>query len=306
MKAKELIKKSFFGQLAVSYLHCVESWLLPKLIDDETYIKRFYKKRAHKDLDLENPQGMNEKMNWYKLRDRNPLMQTCADKYGVREYIISKGYEDSLNKLLAVYDKVEDIDIDALPERFVLKAAHGSHMNIIVKDNKESINWRRQRMMMRSWLRQDIYWSGREWVYKDIPRRIIAEEYLEDETGELKDYKFFCYNGKPYFALHLGNRYQGKLYINFYDMNMQLIDVRYNTIPNDPQAKFPLSRELFEQMKKMATDLSEPFQHVRVDLYEVNGKIYFGEMTFFSGGGYQVFIPSEYDKIWGDYWELKK
>ena len=89
-------------------------------------------------------------------------------------------------------------------------------------------------------------------------------------------------------------------------MNMQLIDVRYNTIPNDPQAKFPLSRELFEQMKKMATDLSEPFQHVRVDLYEVNGKIYFGEMTFFSGGGYHVFIPSEYDKIWGDYWELKK
>ena len=306
MRVKDYIKKNFWGRLGVSYLHCFESWLLPKIVNDEKFIKRFYKKRAHKDLNLDNPQGMNEKMNWYKLNDRNPLMQTCADKYGVREYIISKGYENSLNKLLAIYDSVDDIDIDALPERFVLKATHGCHMNIIVKDNKDSINWRQQRMMMRSWLKQDVYWSGREWVYKDIPRKIIAEEYLEDETGELKDYKFFCFNGKPYYVLHLGNRYKGSLYINYYDMDMNLIDVRDVCFPNNPDADFPLTKDVYERMKKMAADLSEPFQHVRVDLYEINGKIYFGEMTFFTGGGFQRFIPHEFDRIWGDYWELKK
>ena len=306
MGFKSLIKSSFWGRFAISELHCFESWLLPKLVDDETAVKRFYKKMANKELDLNNPQGLNEKMNWYKLNARNPLMQQCADKYAVRDYVTSKGYGDCLNGLLAVYNKVADIHLDELPDRFVLKAAHGSHMNIIVNNNKHEINWFQQRLLMRTWLKQDIYWSGREWVYKDIPRRIIAEEYLEDDNNELVDYKFFCFNGVPCFMYYAGGRKADKLFFNFYDMDMNFINVSEIHSPNNPDVEMPISRDTFEKMKTMAKDLSKPFQEVRVDFYVLGSKIYFGEMTFFSGGGFHTFEPKEYDKIWGDYWKIEK
>lgn len=306
MGFKSLIKSSFWGQLAISELHCFESWLLPKLVDDETAVKRFYKKMANKELNLNNPQGLNEKMNWYKLNAKDPLMQQCADKYAVRDYVASKGYGDCLNRLLAVYNRVDDINLDELPDRFVLKAAHGSHMNIIVNNNKHEINWFQQRLLMRTWLKQDIYWAGREWVYKDIPRRIIAEEYLEDQSGELKDYKFFCFNGEPRYMFFSGGRFSGNLYYNYYDMDLNFINVRDAIYPNNPNAPFPLKREVFESMKRIAKDLATPFQEVRVDFYVVNSKIFFGELTFFSGGGYDAVVPEVYDKIWGDYWKIEK
>ena len=303
MSIKAKIKKSFFGRYLISELHVVECFIMPRLIDDETAVKRFYRRVMGKEPDLENPRSFSEKMNWYKLNDRKPLMQQCADKVAVREYVKTKGYGDCLNNVLGVYDNAGDIDIDKLPERFVLKAAHGSHMNIIVKDNKAEINWRQQKMMMRSWLRQNIYWSGREWVYKDIPRRIVAEEYLEDETGELKDYKFYCFNGKPCYMEYDGNRNLPTQYRNFYDMDMQLLPIK-DTVPNKFDDEFPVDAKGFAQMKKMAADLAEPFQFARVDLYSVKGKIYFGEITFFDAGGQCNLEPPEWDDKWGECWTL--
>lgn len=304
MSIKSKIKKSFLGKYLISELHCFESWIIPKLISDQKAVLKFYKKNTGKDLDLDNPTTLSEKINWYKLNGRIPLMQQCADKVAMRDYVTEKGYADCLNEFHGVYSNVNDIDINSLPEKFVLKAAHGSHMNIIVTD-KTKENWKQHKLMMNSWLHQNIAWGGREWVYKDMPRRIVAEKYLEDASGELRDYKFFCFNGKPIYMQYDSGRYNGKHLRNYYDMDMNFIPVR-DDVPSDKLNAPEISKEIFEKMKNMATDLAEPFQHVRVDFYLVNDKIYVGELTFFHNGGITWFDPPEYDEIFGSHWELKK
>ncbi len=295
-------KRSFLESYLISELHCIECRLIPALIDDETAVKRYYRKKTGKELNLADPQTFSEKINWYKLNDRKPLMAQCADKVGVRDYITEKGYGNCLNEIYGVYDKVSDIDIDRLPKRFVLKAAHGSHMNIIVKDKKD-INWRQAKMMMSSWLRQNIYWSGREWVYKDIPKRIVAEKYLEDEHGELRDYKFFCFNGSPRFLQVEAGRYGTEHVRNFYDMNWDLMPFG-KEIPHSPDfiIECPI---LFDEMKRIASVLCEPFSFVRVDLYQVGSKVFFGELTYFPAGGASDFVPSEYDAVVGRMFVVK-
>lgn len=293
--------RPFLVKYLVSELHSAECRLMPKLLSDEKAVRRSYESQAGKPLDLENPQTFSEKLQWYKLRYRDPLMEQCADKIAVRDYVSACGFADSLNEIYAVYDNVKDIDLDALPPQFVLKAAHGSHMNVIVKD-RSRLNWHQEKMMLRSWLRQDIAWSGREWVYKNLPKRLLAEKYLEDASGDLCDYKFFCFNGRPtYMQLEVG-RFSGHHARNFYDMDWNLQPFGKD-LPCDPDAKVE-KPEHFEEMKKMAEKLAQPFQFVRVDLYEAQGKVYFGELTFFPAGGRPNFKPPEYDLIVGNQWEL--
>lgn len=299
-KMKEIIRSNPIGDLSINKVHEIEGWVLPKLIPDEEAVKRYYKKITGGNIDLENPSTFCEKLNWYKLFGHNVLMSKCADKVGVRDYVKEKGYGNCLNEIYKVYSNVDEIKIDDLPERFVLKAAHGTHMQIIVKDKAE-INWKHARRLMKSWLRQDIYWRGREWVYKDVPHRIIAEKYIEDKTGELRDYKFFCFNGDPKFVQVDIGRFR-KHIRNYYDLNWKILPMT-DYVGNDPKLKVekPVS---FNQMVKMATELSKPFQFVRVDFYEVDEKPYVGEMTFFHEGGSAMFIPDKWNKIVGDYWKL--
>lgn len=301
---KKFIKKSFLGKYLISELHCLESWLLPKLVSDKTAVLKLYKKSTGNDLDLKNPITFSEKLNWYKLNSKIPLMQQCADKVAMRDYVTEKGYGDCLNEIHGVYNRIKDIDIAALPEKFVLKAAHGSHMNIIVTD-KTKENWFQNKLMMSTWLRQNIAWGGREWVYKDMPRRIIAEKYLEDASGELKDYKFFCFNGNPTYMQYDSGRFHGRHLRNYYDMDLKFIPVR-DDVPSDESHSPEISLDIFEKMKSIAADLASPFQHVRVDFYLVNNKIYIGELTFFHNGGITWFNPSEYDEIFGSHWKLDK
>ena len=302
MGFKSTLKSSFTGRYLISEYHVFLSKLMPKLVSDEKAVKKYYQKRAGKELDLNNPQTFSQKQQWYKLNAKNPLMQQAADKYAVREYIKACGYEELLNDLLGVYDDPDDIDFDALPERFVIKAAHGSGFNIIVKD-KSQLNIPQTKKMLKSWLRQDISWSGREWVYKEMPRRIVIEKYLEDDSGGLKDFKFFCFNGKPSIMQLEVGRYTEHNTRNFYDMDWNLLPFG-KELPHNPDIQIPKPVR-FEQMKQIAADLCKPFQFVRVDLYEVGEKVYFGELTFFPAGGAPDFVPSEYDKIVGDMWELK-
>ena len=229
-------------------------------------------------------------------------MQQCADKYAVREYVCACGFKDSLNELYGVYTDIKDIDLKKLPSEFVLKAAHGSHMSITWPNT--NYKWWQVKLLLQSWIKQDIYWSGREWVYKEMPKRIIAEKYLEDETGELRDYKFFCYNGKPIFLQFDSGRFSGTHYRNYYDMSLNLLDITdEETIVNSELR--PTDMETFKKMQHMASVLSKPFQFVRVDLYCVYGKIYFGEMTFFDGGGWSGFSKVEYEEKFGEPWELE-
>jgi len=279
------------------------SWLMPKLVSDEIAVKFYYRKRAGRFPNLESPKLFSEKLQWYKINSRFPLMQQCADKYAVRKYISECGYANLLNDVIGIYSHVNEIDFDALPEKFVLKATHGSGQNIIVKD-KTQLNTRRAKLMLGAWLHQSIYWSGREWVYQKMPRRIIAEEYLEDETGELRDYKFYCFNGKPAFMQLEVGRGTSNNTRNFYDMDWKLLPFG-KELPHNPNLRVEKPR-LFEQMKAIASDLCKPFQYVRVDLYQVGRKIYFGELTFFPAGGAPDFVPQEYDRIVGDMWNIQQ
>lgn len=297
-------KRPFWLEYAISRYHCLMSWLMPLLIDDRKAIIKYYKKKSGgRIVNLDSPILFSEKLQWYKLYHRDPLMQRVANKFTVRDYIKEIGYGSLLNDLLGVYTDVNKIDFDRLPQQFVLKGAHGSGFNIIVKD-KSKLNRRRAKMMMKSWLRQNIAWSGREWVYKDMSRQIIAEKYLEDETGELRDYKFYCFNGKPAFMqleVGRGTEYNTR---NFYDMEWQIMPFG-KELPHNPNLQVP-KPQMFEEMKKIAADLCKPFQYVRVDLYQVGGKVYFGELTFFPAGGAPDFVPAEYDEVVGKMWELEE
>ena len=302
MGFKALVSKSAYGQYIISQYHCVMSWLMPKLVSDEKAIKAYYRKKSGGDeVDLVNPQKFSEKQQWYKVNARSVLMRTCADKLAVRDYINEKGYGSTLNTLLGVYNNAREIDYDSLPDRFVLKASHGSAMNYIVRD-KSSFNKKWAARIMNSWLHQNIAWSGREWVYMNMPRHIIAEEYLEDETGELQDYKFFCFNGEPKFLQVTGGRFSDHKFQNFYDLEWKLLPFGKD-LPPDSNVIVPRPYQ-FDYMIQMARDLCQPFQFVRVDLYQANDKVYFGEMTFFPAGGAPDFRPSEYDQIVGEMWTL--
>ena len=301
MSFKSAIRSSFWGGYLISRYHCLMSRLMPRIISDEKAVKAYYRKRAGYVPDLEHPEKFSEKQQWYKLHAKLILMQTCADKLAVREYVEQKGYGETLNTLLGVYQSSSEIDYDMLPDQFVLKASHGSGMNYIVK-NKAAFNRKRAALMLNSWMDQNIAWGGREWVYLHMPRHIIAEAYLEDGSGELRDYKFYCFNGEPRFLQVTCGRNSHHKVQNFYDLGWNLLPFGKD-LPPSPDVYVPKPEKL-DAMTRMARDLCRPFQFVRVDLYLADGRVYFGEMTFFPAGGAPDFTPPEYDKIVGDMWKL--
>lgn len=295
-------KRPFWLSYAIGLYHCGMCWLMPRVFDDRSAIIRYYKsKSGGKTVDLKHPKLFSEKLQWYKLNHKDPLMQLVANKYTVRDYISQAGYGNLLNDLYGVYTDVDKIDYEGLPSQFVLKGTHGSGFNIIVK-NKSELNWFQSRKLMKLWLKRNIYWGGREWVYKDMPRHIIVEKYLEDETGELRDYKFYCFNGKPAFMQLEVGRGTDHNTRNFYDMDWELMPFG-KELPHNPNLDIPRP-QMFDEMKKIAADLCKPFQYVRVDLYQVGGKVYFGELTFFPAGGAPDFVPAEYDEVVGKMWTL--
>ena len=300
----ERLNKSFWFSYSKALYHCVMTMIMPTIMNDERAVYSYYRKRSGgRKLNLNQPKRFSEKLQWYKLYARKPLMAMCANKLTVREYIKKCNYGYLLNDILCVFHCAKEINYDKLPNQFVLKCTHGSGMNIIVKD-KSKIDKRKISLMLAAWMHQDNYWSGREWVYRDMPRHIIAERYLEDETGELRDYKFYCFNGKPAFMqLEIG---RGTVHNtrNFYDMEWKLLPFG-KELPHNAEVKEPCPLR-FDYMKKIATDLCKPFQYVRVDLYQTKDKIYFGELTFFPAGGAPDFVPDEYDEIVGNMWNLEK
>lgn len=272
-----------------------------KKISDEDFIKKFYKDAFGEELDLQNPVTFNQKLNWLKLNCKNLNGTKCADKYEVREYIKSKGYGYILNELIGVYDNVNEINIDELPKKFVLKATHGSGWNLIVKD-KNKIKWTPWKLIMKSWLKQNFYYYGREWVYKDMKPRIICEKYLEDSNNELLDYKIYCFNGVPKFIQIDVDRFTNHT-ANYYDTDWKEMNFQYDDEHSGREIEKPKN---LEDMLEISKVLSEEFEHVRVDFYEVDGKLYFGEMTYFTAAGTGKFNPKEYDQIIGSWLKLDK
>ncbi len=252
-------------------------------------------------LKLKNPKMYNDKIQWIKLYDRNPLLPRLNDKLLVRDYVAGKGYGNLLNELLGVYDRVEAIDLEALPGAFVLKANHGSSWNIICRD-KEGMDWQRELGRMDLWIHSNYCHANYEWGYRDIKARILCEKYLGDERGDPPmDYKFFCFKGIPRVVAVDYDRFKNHKR-NLYDMDWHFMDCRIN-FENDRGHHIdkPVN---FETMKQVAADLSRDFHHVRVDLYEVEGKVIFSELTFYNGSGMSRLRPESFEEQMGEWLQI--
>lgn len=264
-----------------------------KWLPDELFLKIIFRLKMGYRLDLNNPKTFNEKIQWLKLYDRNPLYTSLVDKYEVRQFVKEKIGEEYLIPLLGVWDNFDDIDFEALPNQFVLKCTHDSGGLVICKD-KSKLNIPAAKKKINACMKRNYYWVLREWPYKNVKPRIIAEQYMEDEPGKgLKDYKFFCFDGivKAMFVATDREVHQTKF--DFFDADFNHLPFKQH-YPNN--VKINLVKPAgFEQMKKLASVLTAGFPHCRADFYDINGEVYFGELTFSHFSGLESFEPPEWD-----------
>ena len=279
--------------------HLIES-LVAKFFGENSRYKFIYFLRTGKFLNFNNPQDLNEKMFWISRYWRNPMIILCSDKYKVREYIKSKGCGDILNEQYGVYDNALDIDFDQLPQKFVLKCNHGSRMNIIV-ENKDTLDIKKTCDTLNIWLKFQ-YGRGTEWQYRTIDRKIIAEKYLESKDGKMIEYQIFCFNGKPMFFLVRNDLRKSTVdkqsleYAISYTIDWKRVFMR----KNEEVFNFELPKPFnYYKMIDYATRLSEDFPQVRVDFYEIDDMLIFGELTFSSNGSVQSNYKYNYIKSLG-------
>lgn len=270
----------------------------------EKILMQLYEHHFDEKLDLIHPVKFSEKIQWIKLYDNSVLKTKLADKYQVREWIKGKIGEQYLIPLLGVWNRPEDIDYDRLPERFVLKCNHGSGYIYIV-ENKQNIDKYKIRYLLQEWMNTEIAYKSLELHYRGIPRKILAEQYIQQQDGGLTDYKFHCFGGRPLAVQLVGDR-DFKAHTAreiFMDLSWKPLPCIYtNARYEEGKLKKPST---FEEMVKIAEILSEGFKYVRVDLYSVDGQVLFGEMTFTPTSGYSKWKPKEYDQYWGQFIELK-
>ena len=272
-------------------------------LSDEDFIKLLFKVEMGYDPDLENPKTFNEKLQWIKLYDHNPLYTKMVDKIAVKDYVREKIGDEHIIKTLGIWDSYDDIDFETLPEQFVLKCNHDSGGLVIVKD-KEKLDRRKAGKIISSSLKVNYYKKYREWPYKNVQPRIIAETYVVDEaTNSLNDYKFFCFNGKVKCFKIDFNRFV-KHQANYYDENCNLLPFGEKDFPRDSSADIKMP-PVIDEMKKIAEIIAAGHPFLRVDLYYANNHIYFGEITFFPASGFGKIEPVEWDSILGEWINLE-
>lgn len=267
-----------------------------KYLDDVTFLKFYFALFMHQKLNLNNPTTYNEKLQWIKLYDRNPIYKTFVDKIEVKKYVedcIGKEYVIPTYK---IWDKPDEISLTELPDQFVIKCSHNSGGVVIVKD-KSKANLKEIIHKLQYYYRQNYYWVGREWPYKDVCPRIICEQYLKTQSDDIIDYKVMCFEGKAHLIqIHLG-RYTNHTQ-DFYDTDWNKLEVYQKGTPN---SSIVLDRpDCLDEMIRISELLSKGYHHIRVDWYYVNGQLYFGELTLFDSSGHLFFVPSSYDKLLGD------
>lgn len=274
-----------------------------RFVPDKTMLKLQYRIKFGRKLNLKSPKRFTEKIQWYKLYYKNGIMPQCSDKYLVREYIKSKGLEHILNDLYCVYDRPEDIKLDTLPEKFVMKLSNGSGTNLLCRDKNELVEadviekFKGFEFKVKANL-------GREWPYIKVTPKIVVERLLEDEThvnNAVNDYKIFCYDGKPEYVICISDRYSDRCNHLVYDTEWNKIPVASEGARIEEDAPKP---ENLNEMLNIAAKLSEDFPFARIDLYSVAGKVYFGEITFYPWSGYMEFEPDEFDFTLGEKFRL--
>ena len=268
--------------------------IFAKVIPDEVYIQIIARLRFGKSFDLKNPKTFNEKLNWLKLHDRNPKYTLMADKHAVKDYVREIIGEEYVVPCYGVYENGNLIDFNSLPPKFVLKCTHDSSGAIICKD-RETFNQDAAINFINRCLKKNNFWHLREWVYKDISPRVIVDQLLDDGSGhELRDYKFWCFNGIPR-VMYITNKAQN-IYENFYDMDFKAIDINHGFKRQKPEYEKP---KQFELMKQLASKLSKDIPFVRVDFFNIGQKVYFGEFTFYDWGGFRPFNNMQTDLMLG-------
>ena len=271
-------------------------------MDDAAFLKLKFRIMMKKPLDLETPQTFNEKLQWLKLHDRRPLYTQLVDKYGVRSYIAETIGEAYLIPLVGgPWNSVDEIDFDALPEQFVLKCTHDSG-GVVICPDKGRLSVRGTREKLHSSLRRNYFWSGREWPYRNVKPRIIAEKYMVDESGtELKDYKVFCFQGVPRTIQVDFDRFHNHRR-NLYSPEWKNLGYT-SCYPTDPSVEIP-KPVCLDKMLALAAELSKGIPHLRTDFYVINSQIFFGELTLYHGSGLEIFDPPEWDRRLGDWIDL--
>ncbi len=275
---------------------------LLKWLPDRLYLQILFKIRTGLKLNLKNPVGFCEKLQWIKLYLHDPIYPIIVDKYSVRDYVRKKIGSEYLVPLLGVWNKVNDIDFEKLPEQFVLKCTHDSGSVSICK-NKANFNIDLTKKKLKKRLKRNTYWATREWPYRLVTPRIIAEKYMVDESGyELKDYKVLCFNGIPkLIELHSG-RFTKNHTQDFYDTEWNLTNIKQ--IGHNVSLK-PLSKpKQLDRIIELSSVLSKDIPHVRVDWYSIGEKIYFGELTLFDSAGFELFEDSNIERMIGDWINL--
>lgn len=276
-----------------------------KFLNDEFYLKVLYQLRMNRKLNLSNPRTFNEKLQWLKLNYKPPILTIMADKYEAKVYVQSIIGDKYIIPTIGIWDKFEDINFKELPNSFVLKTTHDQGGVVICKD-LSTFDINKANVKLNKHLKSNLFDISREWPYKNIHPRIIAEKFMEDrKSGGLKDYKFFCFNGEPKLLYVASGRQdkQNGLTFDYFDMDFNKLDITQAY----EHSKNPIAKpEMFDEMVYISKKLSEGLPHVRVDLYEISGKIYFGELTFFHHGGFVPFKPEYWDDKLGSYLTLPK
>lgn len=270
------------------------AWMIP----DKLYLSFLFRRRMGYWMDWKNPKTFNEKLQWLKIHDYHNEYTKMVDKVSAKEYVQAIIGDKYIIPTLAVYNNTDEIDFDKLPNQFVLKCTHDSGGVVVCKDKKD-LNRASSIRILKEGLAESFYIQSREYPYKNVKRRIIAEKYLEDKSGGLTDYKFFCFDGVPQYLFVATDRMKKgeETKFDFFDMDWNHLPFT-NGHPNN--AIIPEKPACFEQMKNIAARLSVGFPHIRVDLYNINGDIYFGELTFFHWSGLVPFDPVEWDYKFGE------
>lgn len=274
-----------------------------KWMPSSIYLKHMYYANLGVSLNLKHPRNFNEKLQWLKLHEKSETYTHMVDKYLVKKIVADKLGQEYVVPLYGVWDKFNDIDFDSLPDKFVLKCTHDSAGLIICKD-KSTLDLVAAKKKLSKCLKRNFYYSGREWPYKNVKPRIIAEAYMEDSRfHELRDYKFFTFNGIPKIVHVVTNRgnHDEPTYGDFFDMEYKHLDL---TMGHDNAPSCPEKPICFDQMKQFAEILSKGTRHLRVDFYEVDGHLYFGELTFFQDSGFADIQPPEWNEVLGSWIDL--
>lgn len=273
-------------------------------VPDSLYLKCKFRQVMGYPLNLKDPKTFNEKLQWLKLHDRRPEYTIMVDKYLVKDYVASVIGSEYVVPTIGIWDDPDEIDFDTLPNQFAMKCTHNSTIGICICTDKTKLDIEKVKADLREGLSKNFYYGGREWPYKNVKPRIIAERYMvDDKTGELRDYKFFCFDGKVKALFIATNRQNPDEETSF-----DFFDVEYNHLPilnGHPMAKIPPEKpECFDKMVQLAEQLSQNIPQVRVDFYQVNGNVFFGEMTFSHWSGLMPMEPKEWDERFGEWIRL--